>query len=222
MDSFEDFINYGKLMVETFVANMDEPDQDMYPTMFLWGFPEMTDTEPGMIIAAIDPRYLASTEGKNRLATTILPGHIIAKRARHFLYVSHVLALDRDQSDQDGFERSSKGESLTLNDDSRENIMVMAGTQDGSYFMTGALVLRDGEQPPALGKWGEFIPEVTGNVVKKESDDNDVLGVFFEPSMVAVVSSGLFEEINDPELKNVLEQFKKSFENDTQIDVTDE
>lgn len=174
--SFPDFIETVKRSIRSVAEGFDDPEDDFAPMMFLWGKSEKSD-DRGMIIAGIDGQFLSSEEGKDKLALNVLPGLVIEAEAKHFCFLSSTYVSKMTKGDQPKTRPSEDPDRL-------EAAMISAGSADGSYHLEGAMLLRDGEQAPALGKWGENLITVEGNVAD-ENSEKGVLGRFFEPPMLA-------------------------------------
>lgn len=200
--TFDQYIAVAKELVEGVVKQLDEPDDEIYPVLLMWGFKEMDDDEPGNIVGMITPDFISNDVKKLSLANSIIPGQIVAKRAIYFVFISEVMALVK---------RREEAVETDIQDhpDATENVMLIAGSRDGDWYIVGAPVFRADEQPPVLGEWGTFLPETKGNVLEKDTQIRSA-GMFFEPAMIAIVMNSLIEPLaGDPEVMKSIEELRE-------------
>jgi hypothetical protein len=214
---FKEFCDYSRSVVLDQVALLDGPDDDVFPFIIMWGYRDDDDPdEHALIVALLDPAFVSSRRGADELSAIVLPGAIVSNRAEHFAFVSQVLAQERHKDDPD--------ESPPRPDDpeTKRGLMMFAGSGDGSYYIGGSLLLNDGEQAPALGKWGEFIRETTGNIIT-DGKSVTVRGEQFDAAMMACVSVKIAAQLGDPEVEKMRKRFSEAFQvRESSIDMYDD
>src|SRR5262245_55162118 len=146
--AYDEFLTLVKEMPRDVGKTFTDPDDDWMPIM-------VVRTDDGLGVVGFDSEFLADDDSKDVLAEIVIPGMIEQLGASAVALVMSAWSL---KSPEIPDVRPS------LHPE-RQEILVLHVIDAAHESIFHAPILRDGEQPPALGKWEQFAATATGRFV---------------------------------------------------------